>query len=184
MAPCAPTTSLLTRAISSAALLFVKKRSDCRWRWSNTARRRSKMIPSPIWELTYRWSTPIRPLTSGTSTIPAASRLSCPRSRFGSASSISARIKSGGTSVRPVIARIVSSISTIRPTYGRAYAATRRSTERSIDCCAPAHPGGCTTTSPTDHACRTCPTCAGKKYSRCVPNPAKLATGDLLESQT
>ena len=51
---CAPTTSLLSRAMSSPVLLSVKNRNDRRCRWPYTAHRRSKMIPSPIREPRYR----------------------------------------------------------------------------------------------------------------------------------
>ena len=47
MAFWAPTTSLLSRLISSPTLVLVKKRSDMRCRRENRAERRSKMTPSP-----------------------------------------------------------------------------------------------------------------------------------------
>ena len=68
MAFCAPTTSLLSRLISSPTLVLVKKRSDMRCRRQNRADRRSKITPSPMVALSLRWITVSTLLSMGMST--------------------------------------------------------------------------------------------------------------------
>ena len=57
-----------------------------------------------------RWATPSSPLTSGTRTMPSASRLSRSTSRSGRARSMRSRSRSGGTSESNEMPRMVSSI--------------------------------------------------------------------------
>ena len=74
IARCAPTTSLLRRAMISPVFVLVKKRNDicCMWLYSDW--RKSRMSPSPTVELWYLCATSINPETKGTTIIDSASR--------------------------------------------------------------------------------------------------------------
>ena len=49
-ARCAPITSLLSRLTSAPVRVRVKKATGIRWTWPKTARRRSRIRPSPIFD--------------------------------------------------------------------------------------------------------------------------------------
>ncbi len=53
-ARCAPMTSLLSRLTRAPVLVRVKKATGIRWTWSKTARRRSRMRPSPMFDDSHR----------------------------------------------------------------------------------------------------------------------------------
>ncbi len=72
-ARCAPITSLLSRLTSAPVRVRVKNATGIRWTWPNTARRRSRISPSPILADCHRSPMPTTASASATSAISSAS---------------------------------------------------------------------------------------------------------------
>ncbi len=77
-ARCAPMTSLLSRETSAPVWERVKKATGMDWTWSNTARRRSRMMPSPSFAPYQRMMSETTPSTRARAAMTPA-RVSTPR---------------------------------------------------------------------------------------------------------
>ena len=95
-ASCAPMTSLFRRLMSAPVCVRVKNATGMRCTLSNSATRRSWIIPSPMLDAPQRCTTPMNAVASAAATVIAVSHTARRRLPDGMAVSMIPRKSSGG----------------------------------------------------------------------------------------